>query len=79
MKSNKIFIVFISMTSPPHYKFHFEDTNDNANGAVYELWISPSKDKVELVLDSASKYAELNKQVSRELFRIITGKELDFD
>lgn len=69
----------VSMTSPPHYKFHFEGINGNANGTVYELWISPSKDKVELVLDSASKYAELNKQVSRELFRIITGKELDFD
>lgn len=67
----------VSMVQPPHYKFHFENINGNASGVVYELWISPDKGRIELVIDSASKYVHLNKEVSAELFKIIIGKELD--
>lgn len=67
----------VSMAYPPHYKFHFEDTNSKSSGAIYELWISPDKGRIELVIDSASKYVHLNKEVSGGLFKIITGKELD--
>ncbi len=67
----------VSMVHPPDYKFHFENTNGNASGAVYELWISPDKGGVELVIDSESKYIHLNKEKSLELFKIITGKKLD--
>jgi hypothetical protein len=66
-----------SMAYPPHYKFHFEDTNSKSSGVIYELWISPDKGRIELVVDSASKYVHLNKEVSEELFKIITGEELD--
>lgn len=71
--------VKVSMAYPPHYKFHFEDTNNKASGAVYELWISPYKETVELLFVSSSKYVHLNAKVSAELFKIITGKELDSD
>lgn len=67
----------VSMAYPPHYKFHFEDTNSKSSGVIYELWISPDKGKIELVVDSADKYVHLNKEVSGKLFKIITGKELD--
>jgi len=69
----------VSMAYPPHYKFHFEDTNSNSSGVVYQLWISPDKGRIELVVDSATKYVHLNKEVSGKLFKIITAKELDDD
>ena len=67
------------MAYPPHYKFHFEDTTikQESNGLIYELWVSPNKDKISLVIDRESKYVQLNKEKSVELFKIITGKNLD--
>lgn len=69
----------VSMAYPPKYKFHFEDTNSKTSGAVYELWISPNKDKIELVIDGESKYVQLDKEKSENLFKIITGKNLSED
>jgi hypothetical protein len=67
----------VSMAYPPHYKFRFEDNNSKSSGVIYQLWISPDKGRIELVVDSASKYVHLNKEVSGKLFKIITAKELD--
>ena len=69
----------ISMAHPPDYKFYLEDTSEeqNSNGLIYDLWISPNKDKVKLVIEAESKYVQLNKEKSTELFEIITGKKLD--
>lgn len=66
----------VSMVHPPEYKFHFEDTNSKTSGASYELWISPNKDKIELVIDGKVKYVQLDKEKSEKLFKIITGKNL---
>lgn len=68
----------VSMDSSPHYKIHFSYTNeeDKANGATYDLWISPNKDKVELVIEDKSKYVQLDKEKSAELFEIISGNKL---
>jgi hypothetical protein len=69
----------VDMAYPPHYKFNFENTNEEnkTNEITYRLWISPNKDKVELIIDSESKYVQLNKEKSAELFKIITGKKLN--
>lgn len=67
----------VNMISPPHYKFYFEDANEKTSEIVYELWISPDKGRIELVVDSASKYVHLNKEMSAVLFKVITGKYLD--
>lgn len=71
--------VKVDMVSPPHYKFHFEDTTEKQelNGLIYDLWISPDKGRIELVIDSESKYLHLDKTKSAELFKLITGKNLD--
>lgn len=66
--------VHASMAYPPDYKFHFEDRNKGSAGPNYQLWVSPNKDKVELVFEG--KYLQLDEEKSRELFKIITGKEL---
>lgn len=68
----------VSMVRPPDYEFHFEDSNEelNSNGLIYDLWISPNKDKVELVIEGEGKYVQLNKEKSAKLFEIIIGKKL---
>lgn len=68
----------VSMAKPPDYRFNFEgiSAKNKSNGVIYALWISPNKDKVELVIDSESKYVQLNKENSEELFKIIAGKNL---
>lgn len=68
----------VDMAYPPHYKFHFEGTNEQAeaNKLIYYLWISPNKDKVELIVVGESKYAQLNKSKSAKLFELITGGKL---
>lgn len=66
----------VSMAYPPQYKFYFEDNSKNKKSSrlVYQLWVSPNKDKVELVLEG--KYVQLSKEKSAELFKIITRKQL---
>ncbi|MEW8995507.1 hypothetical protein [Clostridium sp.] len=67
----------VSMVCPPHYKFYFEDANGKTSEIVYELWISPDKGKVELVIDSETKFVKVSERMSVELFKLITGNELD--
>lgn len=40
----------VLMTQPPHYKSQFEG-DDQSIGSNYDLWISPNKDQVELVIE----------------------------
>ena len=51
----------VSMVRPADYRFAFQYKNPKLEGKVvlYELWISPNKDKVELVIDAESKYIQL--------------------
>lgn len=43
---------------------------------LYELWISPDKDKVELIIDAGNMYVQLDRNKSAELFESLTGKKL---
>jgi hypothetical protein len=58
------------------FGFQFKDPNIQAKALLYELWISPNNEQVELVIDIGSKYVQLNKNKSAELFEILTGKKL---
>ena len=68
----------VDMARPADYNFSFQYKNPEieAKSALFELWISPNKDKVELVIDAESKYAKLNQDKSTELYEIITGEKL---
>ncbi|EOD00705.1 hypothetical protein L21TH_1306 [Caldisalinibacter kiritimatiensis] len=70
--------VMVQMVRFPDYKFYFENFNEESQSdrLTYHLWISPNKDKIELVIESKSKYIQLNKEKSIELFKIIVGKKL---
>ncbi len=64
----------VDMARPADYQFSFP--NPEAKVALFELWVSPNKDKVELVIDAESKYIQLDKNKSAELFEILTGEQL---
>jgi hypothetical protein len=68
----------VSMVRPPDYRFGFQYKNPNieAKAVLYELWISPNKDRVELVIDAESKYAQLDKETSAVLYELITEEKL---
>lgn len=70
--------VKVDMAHPADYRFTFQFINPEikAKEVFYELWISPNKDKVEIVLDVESKYVQLDKDSSTELFEILTGQKL---
>jgi hypothetical protein len=58
------------------FAFQFKNPNIEAKAVLYELWISPNSEQLELVIDIESKYVQLNKNKSSELFEILTGKKL---
>lgn len=68
----------VNMSHPPDYKFHFQYINKDieSNPVQHSVWISPSKDKLELVIEEQSNYAQLTKEDSATLFKIITGEKL---
>lgn len=68
----------VRMLHPADYIFHFEyiDEKIQSNSVIYALWISPNKDKIELVMQGEGKYVQLTKRKSAELFEIITGEKL---
>jgi hypothetical protein len=68
----------VSMVRPADYSFGFQYKNPKieAKAVLYELWITPKKDQVELVIDAEGKYAQLDKNKSAIIFEIITGEKL---
>ena len=68
----------VNMAHPPDYTFVFQFKNPEieAKAVLYELWVSPNKDKVELVINAESKYVQLDTGNSAELFEILTGGKL---
>ena len=68
----------VSMAYPSHYKFRFDyvKKKTQSDSVVYALWVSPNKDKIELVMQGEGKYIQLNKGKSAELFEIVTVEKL---
>jgi hypothetical protein len=50
--------------------------NYKDDNPFYFLWISPNKDKVELIVEGKSMYVQLNQKKSKQLFETLTGKKL---
>ncbi|MDF2946539.1 MAG: hypothetical protein K0S51_1218 [Bacillales bacterium] len=69
----------VQMFRPEDYKFLFEPNTKKlifVEALPYRLWISPDKDQVELINFFENKYAQLGKNKSAELFKILTGSKL---
>ncbi|PET71771.1 hypothetical protein CN514_05965 [Bacillus sp. AFS001701] len=68
----------VDMVRPADYRFIFQFKNPDINGkaVLYELWISPNNDKVELTINAESKFVQLDKNHSEELYEILIGGKL---
>lgn len=65
------------MVRPPDYKFFFENNKSSSDKSViYNLWISPHQDQVEIIIESKPTYVQLTKKKSAKLFELITGEKL---
>ncbi|WP_079693952.1 MULTISPECIES: hypothetical protein [unclassified Paenibacillus] len=66
------------MVRPPDYKFFFEKKNTDFSdkSVIYNLWISPHQDQVEIIIESKPTYVQLTKKKSAKLFELITGEKL---
>ncbi|GAE36656.1 hypothetical protein [Halalkalibacter akibai] len=62
--------VFVSMTTPPEYRFRINSSN-------YSVWVTPNGDKLEIVIEGEAKYIKLPEKVSDTLFELITGEKLN--
>ncbi|MBK3497061.1 hypothetical protein JFL43_19915 [Viridibacillus sp. YIM B01967] len=58
-----------------HFWFRFKSSKMSAKAVLYEIWISPNKDKVEVVRGE-NQYVQLNVENSTDLFEILTGEKL---
>lgn len=69
--------VKVDMTRPADYRFIFQFKNPKieAKAVLYKLWISPNKDKVEVVR-GGREYVQLSNEDSSSLFEILIGEKL---
>lgn len=67
----------VNMSRPPDYQFvfQFKKPKIEAKAVLYQVWISPNKDKLEVV-QGDNQYAQLTKENSATLFEIIAGDKL---
>lgn len=67
----------VNMAHNADYRFRFEykDSEKIAKAVLYELWISPNKDQVELAINASSEYVQLDKNSSAKLYKILTDRK----
>lgn len=58
-----------------HFIFQFENPKIEAKAALYQIWVIPNKDKIEIIVGN-SQYVQLEGENAATLFRIITGEKL---
>ncbi|MGW5982379.1 hypothetical protein ACWFOP_18415 [Bacillus mycoides] len=58
-----------------HFVFQFKNPKIEAKAVLYQIWISPNKDKVE-VMAGDNRYAQLEGKNAATLFEIVTGEKL---
>lgn len=65
----------VEMESPPDYLFFFQYKNPNieAKAVLYELWITPNGDQVELVENNS--YVKLDQGMSTEMIELLIGEK----
>lgn len=63
----------VDMTRQPDFKITVVNINPTAyfNPIIFDLWITPNKDKLEIIIEGRSKYQKLSKQDSAILLDII--------
>ncbi|MDA1663276.1 hypothetical protein PDK35_25520 [Bacillus cereus group sp. TH153LC] len=67
----------VEMSRPAdyHFVFQFKNSKIEAKAVLYQIWISPNKDKVEII-SGGNRYAQLEEKNAATLFRLVTGEKL---
>ncbi|MCU5468215.1 hypothetical protein [Bacillus pacificus] len=58
-----------------HFIFQFKNPKIEAKAVLYQIWISPNKDKIEIIAGN-SQYVQLEGENAATLFQIVTGEKL---
>ncbi|MCC2336742.1 hypothetical protein OCF13_23775 [Bacillus tropicus] len=67
----------VEMSRPAdyHFIFQFKNPKIEAKAVLYQIWISPNKDKIEIIAGN-SQYVQLEGENAATLFQIVTGEKL---
>ncbi|WP_377865112.1 hypothetical protein [Bacillus sp. R86525] len=65
----------MSRSADYQFIFQFKNPKIEAKAVSYQIWISPNKDKVE-VMAGDNRYAQLEGKNAATLFQIVTGEKL---
>ncbi|MGH1325980.1 hypothetical protein [Bacillus pretiosus] len=67
--------VEMSRLADYHFIFQFKNPKIEAKAVLYQIWISPNKDKVEIIAGD-SRYVQLEGKHAATVFQIVTGEKL---
>jgi hypothetical protein len=63
----------VEMSFPPHLRFISE-------GSFFAIWVTPKKDRIEIILEGEGLYQMLSTEDSNLIFQLLTEKKLsDYD
>ncbi|MED2185943.1 hypothetical protein [Bacillus wiedmannii] len=67
----------VEMSRPAdyHFIFQFKNPKIEARAVLYQIWVSPNKDKIEIKTGD-NRYAQLEGKHAATLFQIVTGEKL---
>jgi len=68
-------IVEMSRPADYHFIFQFKNPKIEAKAVLYQIWVSPNKDKAEII-SGDNQYARLEGKYAATLLRIVTGEKL---
>lgn len=65
----------VEMSRPAdyHFVFQFKNSKIEAKAVLYQIWISPNKDKVEII-SGGNRYAQLEEKMRLLCFGLLQGK-----
>ncbi|KXI91414.1 hypothetical protein ACS47_07535 [Bacillus cereus] len=67
----------VQMSRPAdyHFIFQFKKPKIEAKAVLYQIWVIPNKDKIEIIAGN-SQYVQLEGKNAATLFQIVTGEKL---
>ncbi|HDR7855114.1 TPA: hypothetical protein QCY20_003907 [Bacillus paranthracis] len=67
----------VQMSRPAdyHFIFQFKNPKIEAKAVLYQIWVIPNKDKIEIIAGN-SQYVQLEGKNVATLFQIVTGEKL---
>ena len=67
----------VEMSRPAdyHFIFQFKNPKIEAKAVLYQIWVIPNKDKIEIIAGN-SQYVQLEGKNAATLFQIVTGEKL---